>query len=651
MLEDMRGVHAKERSWRFASSEFRAAAYGTLLHRQRVEIHELCAQDSSQSGELARQIRLSLRQSSVGGAAQLFDYREMADITAKHYEAAGKHMEAAEYKMLAGQLSIKDSHRGQALAAFKDAEELQQVFTPDPSSWDANQACYEQFAMAKAWNGSDTEQALQHLVKALYLFWKVYTRRSTETQQELDYNSMNAEMKDLLTIIEVTENREKSVSTTSRKPGTHSVYDRSAAAKDLVVAELLFFELCLNRQDTSIGVTVMNGTKAIERAVTVVDNTRNFESINIWLKSHILACRCVSLLIKDSEGDRDTANEYAQRTTSLLATHRQDVDRDLAWTLVYLSRYHAAMDDLHSCCFRLGELYATADTLAETYFREVFLLELASLAQAEMDDRTALRIFRNLSASQHNAHRTEARVGTVRCLWRMVRDLGTEQDETEQRDLHQEMKLLDEELRKIMNEVQDEDGIIRRSYPLFYGEMHAIMGSESTPQKGRKSFPRQEPAVAASHIETATKIFDLAFEPTIYSAYFALESIVDATLEATAASAETEASRGRARSLSVSSSGELSRSSSSRKKRIASTRHGRGSSSSDKLTENEWKLDKLALHAQCHMVLVPRVVDIHRRFGFESRLPDWMLEHNTAAHDRRYANDMLTRYAMLDSFG
>jgi hypothetical protein len=177
---------------------------------------------------------------------------------------------------------------------------------------------------------------------------------------------------------------------------------------------------------------------------------------------------------------------------------------------------------------------------------------------------------------------------------------------------------------------------------LFYAEMHAIMGSQSNSQKGRVSF-QQEPALAAVHIEKAIKIFELAYEPTIYSAYFALESVVGA---ASGASAGTEVGRGRSRSLSM-SSGELSRASSSRKKRPVNARHGRGSSSVDKPTENYWRLDKLALHAQCHMLLVPRVVDIHRRFGVESRLPDWMLEHDTAAHGRRYANAMLSRYGML----
>ena len=657
-MEDRRGAHANEHSWRFASSELRAAAYGTLLHRQKVEIHELCAQDCSQSGDLARQIRQRLRQSSVGSAAQLFKYRQMANITAKHYEAAGQHMQAAEYKVLAGQLSIKDSHRGQALAAFKDAEELQLHFKPDPASWDATRVSYEQFAMAKAWNGTDTEQSSQHLVKALYLFWKLYTKKPSDTQQELDHNamnSMNADMKDLLTIIEVTENQENLASSASRKSGAHRVRDRSAAAKDLVMAELVFFELCLNRQDTSIGVSVLNGTRAIERAVTVIQNTTDFESTDIWLRSHVLACRCVSLLIQDAEGDRDAANEYAQRTASLLREHRADVHRDLAWTLVHLSRYHAAMDDPRSCCFRLGELYATAETLAETYFHEVFLLELASLAQAEMDDRTALKIFRKISASQHNAHRTEARVGTIRCLWRMVRGLGTEQDEVtgEQRDPQVDIKLLDEELRKIMLEVQDEHGTIRRSYPLVYGEMHAIMGSEYLPHKGRTrtasytaSLPNKEHALAAAYIEKAAKIFDLAYEPTIYSAYFALESVIDATLEVVEAAAEL----GSGKKGSSSTGGELPRTPSSRKKRATSARHGRVSSMSDRVVGDAWKMDKLALHAQCHMVLVPRVVDIHRRLGYESQLPEWMLEHDKAAHGRRYANAMLARYGMLDDF-
>lgn len=559
----------------------------------------------------------------------------MASITAKHYEAAGKHKEAAEYKMLAGQLSIKDSHRGQALEAFKDAEELQNCFKPDPESWNPSQASYEHFAMAKAWNGSDTKQASHHLVKALYLFWKLYTKRATDTTQELDYNSMNAEMQDLLTIIEVTEK----MSSTSRRPVTHSVGDRSTAATDLVMAELVFFELCMNRQDTSIGVTVTNGTKAIERAVTVVENTPDFESANIWLRSHVTACRCVSLLIEDAEGDRDTANDYARRTASLLASHRADVHRDLAWTLVHLSRYHAAMDDRHSCCFRLGELYATAETLAETYFREVFLLELASLAQAEMDDRTALQIFRNLSTSQHNAHRTESRVGTIRCLWRMVRRLGTKQDEATERDSQRQIELLDEELGKILHEVRDEHGTIRRSYPLVYGEINAIMGSRSLASKER--------ALVVSHVEKATKMFDCAYEPTMYSAYFALESVVDATMEVSAASASAELVGGRSRSSST--GGELARTSSSRKKRISSARHGRGLSSGS--LENERMLDKLALHAQCHMILVPRVVDIYRRLGYESRLPEWMLDYNLATHEHRYANAMLTRYGMLDDIG
>lgn len=646
MPEGTHGTHGKERSWRFVSSEIRAAAYGTLLHRQKVEIHELCAKDCSRDGQLARDIRGELRQSSVGGK-KLFNDREMAHNTANHYQYAEKHMQAAQYKILAGQLCMKDSLRGQALASFKEAEELQHYFKPDPTSWDATQAADEQFAMSKAWNGSDTKKALQHLVKALYLLWKLYTKKTTDTKQELDYNSMNAEMEDLLTMVDLMANR--LASSTTRRSASHSLGDRSNAAKDLILAELMLFDLCVNRQETSVGATVMNGTKAMARAVTVLENTPHLESENVWLRSNVTACQCIALVILDAEGRRDEATDYAQRTATFLASHTAPADRQLATTLVHLSRYHAAMDDPNSCCFRLGELYATAETLAETFFREVFLLELASLAQAEMDDKTALKIFRNLSTSQHNAHRTESRVGIIRCLWRMVRGLGRNKDGAMKppEDLQRETMLLDEELRKIRPQVQDEHGTIRRSYPLVYAEMHAIMGSRFLVQKEHSS--------AVAYVEKAAKIFDMACEPTIYSAYFALESVVDAVLEVSAASAAVELASGRARSMSSSGSDGSSSRASGRKKRSSSARYGRGAASAfGGAVENERMLDKLALHVQCYMILGARVVDIYRRLGHEGRLPEWMLDQDLdmsmSADGRRHANTMLTRYAMLGDF-
>ena len=419
--------------------------------------------------------------------------------------------------------------------------------------------------------------------------------------------------------------------------GNQAVVSDHSVAHLLVDAEHQLFELCLYHQDTSANVAAVTGTKAIGRAYQIVEEAPEHVGGDgkwQWKQSLITACQCVAKVVENGVGEREVASELADRVAVYLSTYDVNPTRDLAWTLVWLSRYHLAMDDPSSCCFRLAELHATARTLAETYFEEVFLLELASLAQAEMDEDTALKIFRHLSKSKHSAHLMHARVGKIRCLWHLStgrgaasptssydfvdsgRSFGTPTRARSRGDAELATEL--EWFKKKFLEEEEDDGTLR-SYPLVYAEVQAILGS--------RHLEIGEDVEALAHVDKAAKAFDRVCDPTVHSAYFALESIFDAVLESS--NKDRTASHMFLRKTLASPTPNRNRSKSMRTR-------SRGT-----LPESDRMADKLALHAQCYLILTRRVTETFVRHGLETRLPDWMranLEDTSAVSAKPFAH-------------
>ena len=89
--------------WQFHNPEVQAAAYGTLLHKQRVEIHKTCAKKLVEldSAEMTG----ALASPTIISSIDLFRLRDLANNISEHYANANDCWhQAAEYKRIAGQL-------------------------------------------------------------------------------------------------------------------------------------------------------------------------------------------------------------------------------------------------------------------------------------------------------------------------------------------------------------------------------------------------------------------------------------------------------------------------------------------------------------------------------------------------------------------
>ena len=136
----------------------------------------------------------------------------------------------------------------------------------------------------------------------------------------------------------------------------------------------------------------------------------------------------------------------------------------------------------------------------------------------------------------------------------------------------------------------------------MYAEIQAILAS--------RHLAKGEDTEALSRVGKAAKVFETVCDPTVHSAYFALESIVDAVLEVS-----NKDGSGLARaSTAPSPTPNRSRS----KSKSMSRRSRGGVPGSDRMAE------KLALHAQCYLILAPRITEAFIRWGVETHLPDWM---------------------------